>query len=71
VSSLSDEPPWEPARRFKKAGLKSNFTEESLWVMKIGETRSLLQKHSFESKSINTAFADPANKQTDKQTNKK
>lgn len=41
VSSLSDEPPWEPPTRFKKAGLDSGFTEENLWVMKIGETRPL------------------------------
>lgn len=48
VSSLSDEPPWEPPRRFKEAGLDNSFTEESLWVMKIGETRPLLQKQQFE-----------------------
>lgn len=43
VSSLSDEPPWEPPRRFKKAGLGNRFVEKNLWVMKVGETRSLSQ----------------------------
>ncbi len=41
VSSLSDEPFWEPPRRFSKAGSKKGFSEKSLWVMKVGESRSL------------------------------
>ncbi len=44
VSSLSDEPIWEPPRRFKEAGLENDFSEEALWVMKIGETRPLSQR---------------------------
>jgi len=43
LSSLSDEPIWEPPKRFKKAGTDGGFAKESLWIMKIGETRSLLQ----------------------------
>lgn len=39
--NLSDEPPWEPPRRFSRAGLYNGFAEEELWVMKIGETRPL------------------------------
>ena len=42
VSSLSDEPPFEPPKRFKKAGKDNGFSEQELWVMKVGETRSLL-----------------------------
>ena len=43
VSSLSDEPPWEPPKRFKKAGIENGFADKNLWVLKVGETRSLLQ----------------------------
>ncbi|MCU7926078.1 MAG: MBL fold metallo-hydrolase [Candidatus Thiodiazotropha sp. (ex Dulcina madagascariensis)] len=39
--NLSDEPPWEPPKRFSKAGLSNGFDERKLWIMKIGETRSL------------------------------
>ncbi len=39
--NLSDEPPWEPPGRFSKAGLASGWTEDTLWIMKIGETRPL------------------------------
>lgn len=42
--NLSDEPPWEPPKRFSKAGLDNGFSEETLWVMKIGETRPLPQE---------------------------
>lgn len=41
VSSLSDEPPFEPPNRFRVAGTSSGFSERALWVMKVGETRSL------------------------------
>lgn len=41
VSSLSDEPMFEPPKRFVKAGEDSDFSDRALWVMKIGETRSL------------------------------
>ena len=44
VSSLSDEPVWEPPKRFKKAGLKENFSKENIWIMKVGETRSIRNK---------------------------
>lgn len=40
--NLSDDPQWEPPRRFRKAGLDNGFIEEALMVMKIGETRPLL-----------------------------
>lgn len=43
VSSLSDEPQWEPPMRFKKAGFENGFSNKTLWVMKVGETRSLSQ----------------------------
>ncbi len=48
VSSLSDEPLWEPPKRFLAAGLAKNYTKESLWMMKIGETRPLLVKRLVE-----------------------
>jgi L-ascorbate metabolism protein UlaG (beta-lactamase superfamily) len=41
--NLSDEPPFEPPQRFKEAGEKNGFLEESLWIMKIGETRELIK----------------------------
>ena len=39
---LSDEPIWEPPLRFKKAGKSEGFSEENIWVMKIGETRKMI-----------------------------
>ena len=44
VSSLSDEPTWEPPKRFLSAGSKNGFSDEAVWVMKIGESRPLLQR---------------------------
>ncbi|MCG6202303.1 MBL fold metallo-hydrolase [Psychromonas antarctica] len=41
ISSLSDEPLFEPPIRFKKAGLDSEFSDKELWIMKVGETRSI------------------------------
>ncbi|MFT6902255.1 MAG: N-acyl-phosphatidylethanolamine-hydrolyzing phospholipase D [Colwellia sp.] len=41
MSSLSDEPMFEPLIRFKKAGRYSGFFDEDLWIMKIGETISM------------------------------
>ncbi len=45
VSSLSDEPTWEPPERFRKAGVNGGYSEESVWIMKIGETRALSLEH--------------------------
>lgn len=39
--ALSDEPPWEPPVRFKKAVLDNGISSDQAWVMKIGETRLL------------------------------
>ncbi len=44
VSSLSDEPPFEPPKRFKKSGADNGFYERDLWIMKVGETRSLVNE---------------------------
>jgi L-ascorbate metabolism protein UlaG (beta-lactamase superfamily) len=44
VSSLSDEPPFEPPKRFKKAGIDNGFYEQDLWIMKVGETRAFLNE---------------------------
>ena len=41
ISSLSDEPFFEPPIRFKKAGRDSGFLDNKLWIMKVGETRSV------------------------------
>lgn len=38
---LSDEPPWEPPKRFHAAARKSGYLAEETWTMKIGETRRL------------------------------
>lgn len=40
--NLSDEPPWEPPELFLKAGFDGGFMENNLWIMKIGETRPVL-----------------------------
>jgi N-acyl-phosphatidylethanolamine-hydrolysing phospholipase D len=44
VSSLSDEPPFEPPKRFKKAGINNGFSEQNLWIMKVGETMAFLNE---------------------------
>ncbi|WP_217641266.1 MBL fold metallo-hydrolase [Desulfobacula phenolica] len=41
--NLSDEPAWEPPKRFHKAGIDNGLMENNLWVMKIGETRPLAE----------------------------
>jgi N-acyl-phosphatidylethanolamine-hydrolysing phospholipase D len=41
ISSLSDEPIFEPPIRFKKAGHVSGFSDKDLWTMKVGETKTL------------------------------
>ena len=41
---LSDEPPWEPPERFKKAAQDNDMSSDQTWVMKIGETRLMPSK---------------------------
>ena len=41
---LSDEPPWEPPVRFKKAAQDNGISSDQTWVMKIGETRFIPSK---------------------------
>jgi L-ascorbate metabolism protein UlaG (beta-lactamase superfamily) len=41
ISSLSDEPTFEPPMRFKKAGRDRGFSNEDLWAMKVCETKAL------------------------------
>ena len=41
----SDEPPWEPPKRFSEAALKAGISEKRIWIMKIGETRILPHTH--------------------------
>ncbi|MFT6928346.1 MAG: N-acyl-phosphatidylethanolamine-hydrolyzing phospholipase D [Psychromonas sp.] len=48
ISSLSDEPLFEPPIRFKKAGLDSEFSDKELWIMKVGETRSIAPTKSIQ-----------------------
>ena len=38
---LSEEPPFEPPKLFKKAVRKAGLTDDRIWIMKIGETRVL------------------------------
>ena len=44
VSSLSDEPIFEPPIRFKKSGEYNGFATKDLWIMKVGETKPMMQK---------------------------
>jgi N-acyl-phosphatidylethanolamine-hydrolysing phospholipase D len=37
---LSDEPLDEPPRRFRAAGSEAGFTDEDVWILRIGETRT-------------------------------
>jgi len=43
---LSDEPHWEPPRRFSGAASKAGYAENRTWCMKMGETRILTAKES-------------------------
>ncbi len=36
---LSDEPPWEPPKRFRTAAKSVGIDQERIWIMKIGESR--------------------------------
>ena len=47
ISSLSDEPMFEPPIRFKKSAVESGFSDKNLWIMKVGETRELLSTKIF------------------------
>jgi N-acyl-phosphatidylethanolamine-hydrolysing phospholipase D len=38
---LTDEPVFEPPRRFREAGKAGGYAPEDLWIMKIGETREI------------------------------
>ncbi len=38
---LSDEPPWEPPERFRKAARELGIADDDAWLMKIGESRRL------------------------------
>jgi N-acyl-phosphatidylethanolamine-hydrolysing phospholipase D len=38
---MSEEPPFEPLKRFKQEADHLNISQNSLWIMKIGESRSL------------------------------
>jgi N-acyl-phosphatidylethanolamine-hydrolysing phospholipase D len=41
INSLSDEPLFEPPIRFLNAGRDSGFSDKDLWIMKVGETKSM------------------------------
>ena len=38
---LTDEPPFEPPRRFRDAGRAMGYPEERLWIMPIGDSRAI------------------------------
>lgn len=38
---LSDEPPFEPPKRFYQAAIDAGYSEEQIWIMNIGETKRL------------------------------
>jgi N-acyl-phosphatidylethanolamine-hydrolysing phospholipase D len=40
---LSDEPYWDPPKRFTDAARKAGVSEKDVWVMRIGETRILTE----------------------------
>jgi L-ascorbate metabolism protein UlaG (beta-lactamase superfamily) len=37
---LTDEPPFEPPERFRAAANRAGFSDDRVWVMRIGETRA-------------------------------
>ena len=38
---LTDEPPFEPPERFRKAAHDAGYADDDVWVMRIGETRAI------------------------------
>jgi len=50
---MSDEPPWEPPKRFKEAAQKAKISLKRVWIMKIGETRILPVTHKHKESSSN------------------
>ncbi len=38
---LTDEPVFEPPKRFREAGKAGGYAPEDLWIMKVGETREI------------------------------
>lgn len=38
---LSDEPPFEPPKRFVQAAKKQGYKDSDIWIMRIGESKSL------------------------------
>lgn len=41
---LALEPPFEPPTRFRTAGRAAGYSDESLWVMQIGQTRRIVDR---------------------------
>jgi L-ascorbate metabolism protein UlaG (beta-lactamase superfamily) len=39
---LTDEPPFEPPERFRRAAAEAGYDAERAWIMRIGESRPLL-----------------------------
>jgi len=39
--AMTEEPPFEPPERFLKAGKTAGYGKDALWLMQIGETRSM------------------------------
>jgi L-ascorbate metabolism protein UlaG (beta-lactamase superfamily) len=40
-SVLTDEPPFEPPERFRRAAQTAGYRDEATWVMRVGETRAI------------------------------
>jgi hypothetical protein len=38
---LTDEPPFEPPERFRRAAQTAGYRDEATWVMRVGETRAI------------------------------
>jgi L-ascorbate metabolism protein UlaG (beta-lactamase superfamily) len=38
---LTDEPPFEPPRRFRQAAKTAGYAAADVWVMRVGETRTI------------------------------
>jgi N-acyl-phosphatidylethanolamine-hydrolysing phospholipase D len=38
---LTEEPPFEPPERFRRAAHDAGYTDDDVWVMRIGETRAI------------------------------
>ncbi|MDH5727557.1 MAG: MBL fold metallo-hydrolase [Gammaproteobacteria bacterium] len=54
VSSLCDEPMWQPPKRFRQAAKENDYKENQICIMKVGGTRQLKANSCYLARFIHT-----------------